>query len=452
VNIRNSHSTDMVRDPTDPYGGIRILQNSAWMIGEQVVRLGLSLVVTVWLARQLGTADYGVLSYAVAYASVFAVAANLGLNRGIVREVLAVRDRREQAIGIMSSVFFARLMAAPLIAVAAILVAALFNLAEIGAIAVVLTTLILSSFDNVEQFFQAEGDSKRVVKARSACFFVSVAVKLLALSVGAPVWTFLILVVVDQLLVMVAMSFVYLRFGWSSHAISFAQRIRQLWSAFDVTLASRLIRESWPEMISGFGIMAIMRTDQVMLNYFFGPSSVGVYSVAVRISEVWYFVPAAIVAATFPRILNERSSNLAQYHRRLSQLMVCLCFISYIAGLTATLASQDLVERAFGTEYVDSATFLTAHIWGGLFLCLGLASGSWIHAEKLIVISAKRVVLGMLCNIALNLVLIPTHGGLGAAISTVIAYIVSYFIYDLFDPKMRPIFWMKVRALLLHWT
>jgi len=132
--------------------------------------------------------------------------------------------------------------------------------------------------------------------------------------------------------------------------------------------------------------------------------------------------------------------------------MVCLCFISYIAGLTATLASQDLVERAFGTEYVDSATFLTAHIWGGLFLCLGLASGSWIHAEKLIVISAKRVVLGMLCNIALNLVLIPTHGGLGAAISTVIAYIVSYFIYDLFDPKMRPIFWMKVRALLLHWT
>jgi PST family polysaccharide transporter len=49
--------------------------------------------------------------------------------------------------------------------------------------------------------------------------------------------------------------------------------------------------------------MLYMRIDQIMLGQMVGNETVGIYSAAVRITEVWYFIPMAIVASVFPSII-----------------------------------------------------------------------------------------------------------------------------------------------------
>lgn len=60
--------------------GRAVFVNSAWLIADKVVRMGLSLIVTVWLARQFGPETFGVWNYAMAFAAFFGAFASLGLD------------------------------------------------------------------------------------------------------------------------------------------------------------------------------------------------------------------------------------------------------------------------------------------------------------------------------------------------------------------------------------
>ena len=66
----------------------RILGNMGWLMVDRMVRLGMGLFVTVWVARYLGPAQFGSLNFAFAFVSLFGTAATLGLDGIVVREVV----------------------------------------------------------------------------------------------------------------------------------------------------------------------------------------------------------------------------------------------------------------------------------------------------------------------------------------------------------------------------
>ncbi len=55
------------------------------------------------------------------------------------------------------------------------------------------------------------------------------------------------------------------------------------------------LKQSWPLLFSGMAIMIYVRLDTVMLKMMQGDYAVGLYAAATRVSEVWYFIPVAIV-------------------------------------------------------------------------------------------------------------------------------------------------------------
>src|SRR5664280_1236230 len=63
-----------------------------------------------------------------------------------------------------------------------------------------------------------------------------------------------------------------------------------------VTTMRRLLVCSWSMLVSGPAIMIYMRIDQVMLEKMVGRREVGIYSAALRLSELWYVIPMIIVS------------------------------------------------------------------------------------------------------------------------------------------------------------
>jgi O-antigen/teichoic acid export membrane protein len=194
--------------------------------------------------------------------------------------------------------------------------------------------------------------------------------------------------------------------------------------------------------------MLFMRLDQIMLEAIQGTASVGIFAVAARLSEAWYFVPVSLVASAFPRIIQARSDPRL-YDSQISRLMVGLAALSYAAALGATLLSETVIHWLYGPSFVDSAAVLAVHIWSGLFVAFGQLSGAWLMAERRIVINLYRNLFGLIVNVPLNYLLIPRFGPVGAAWATLFSMFCGWYLFDLFHPKTRRMFVIKSHALLL---
>ena len=99
-----------------------------------------------------------------------------------------------------------------------------------------------------------------------------------------------------------------------------------------------LLEQSWPVIFSGMAIMIYMRLDMVMLKLMQGNFAVGLYSAATRVSEVWYFIPIAIVSSVSPAIMRAKCDPELLYGRmrKLFSLMtMTACVIGSMVASTS---------------------------------------------------------------------------------------------------------------------
>jgi len=194
--------------------------------------------------------------------------------------------------------------------------------------------------------------------------------------------------------------------------------------------------------------MIFMKIDQVMLGQMIGDSEVGVYSAAVRISEIWYFIPGAIVSSVAPAIYAAKEKSESLYYQRIGQLLSLMTCISLAIALPMSFLSDKIIMVMFGSRYAEAGAILAVHIWTSLFVFMGLATSPWFIAEGLNHVSLGKTLFGAILNIILNLFLIPKYAGLGAAIATIISQAAAAFVCNAFDPRTQKIFKIQVRSLI----
>ena len=98
-----------------------------------------------------------------------------------------------------------------------------------------------------------------------------------------------------------------------------------------------------------------------------------------------------------------------------------------IALPVAALAPK-LVAVLYGSKYAAAGMILRIHIWAGVFVFMRQLLSRWLIIEGLLVYSLVTHGLGAVGNVVLNAWLIPLHGGIGAAVATLLSYaMASYF-------------------------
>jgi O-antigen/teichoic acid export membrane protein len=91
-------------------------------------------------------------------------------------------------------------------------------------------------------------------------------------------------------------------------------------------------------------------------------------------------------------------------------------------AVPVALLAKPIINILFGAQYLAAAPILQIYIWSSLGLFIGSGVGSYLTAEN-----KTKTIFGinffaMLINIALNLILIPKYGLVGAAWATLVAY------------------------------
>lgn len=409
-------------------------------MGQSVFTLGLLFVVNAVVARYLGAEAFGLLSYTLAIAAILAVFGQFGLDNLVVRELVG-RDSDERQI--LGTGFVLRAIACAFASIAMIafghftsssvaeqqlfFLAALFFLA----MPLLISDLWLQAHEKARSssISQAIG---QIVSAIAKLMFVLSAANLAMFGLGNAI----------QALVASGLAYYFCRLNGSPPITK--------WQ-FSFPLAKKLVPEGCTYFLGALLGIIYLKIDIVMLRWMVGAQEVGLYSVAAQFSEAFYFVPGAILAATFPALVRLKENSGPIYQARFRQIMDVMLWSSLAAMALVAAVGPVAISLLFGSSYEGASLILILHVFAMPFIFMGTAFVRWLLVERYTMIILLTQGIGAIVNVLLNLVLIPAMQGRGAALATVLSYMVAYYLAVGLHPRTRPIFFMMSSALFKPW-
>jgi O-antigen/teichoic acid export membrane protein len=418
----------------------KIISNTAWLFGDRILRMSVGLFIGVWLARYLGPESFGLYSYAIAFTFLFSPIRTLGLERVAVRELV---KRPGDAGSIMTSSMFSMLVGGVVAFAAAVVAIGVVRPGDAVVRSLVLAVaagMIFQSFDVVDYFNQSRVESRFTVLPRGIVFLCASGMKAVLIIAGASVVAFGWVYGVELFVAAVALTAVYLmRRGTQAPdrlRVS-GQQVRELLS------------DSWPLMLSSVLIVINMRIDQVMMGSMLGDRQVGVYSVAVRLTEIWYFIPIILQSTLMPAVVRAGETSRAFLDHRMYSFYRLMAGLAYVVIIPMWLLADRFVLILFGEPYVEAVPMLRWLLVTVLFVNLGMARTAFLTTMNWTRFHMVSSVFGALLNVGLNLILIPVYGGMGAVIASLVAYWVQVQGACFLSPALRGTGISMLRAMVL---
>lgn len=414
----------------------RFIKNTSWLIFEHIFRMALSLVVTGLMARYLGTRNYGLISYGMAYISIFTVICKLGIDSILVNEI--IRDRKNTG-EIIGTTIFLRLASSILSIFTIYFIVKYLNpdnktLQMITLIQSI--SLLFVSFDTVTFWFQSNLQSKYAVVAKSIAFLIVSSWRLILIFIGASVDFFATATIIEAVIIGIFILIFYFRYEGQKFQISLKR-------------AKHLLEKGYHFIIAGLLITVYTQIDKIMLGQLANESVVGIYTAAMTVSGFWMFIPNAIIESARPMIMAAKYDNEEHYKRRYSQLYSTVIWMGVLASIVITIMSKWIILIIFGSGYLGSSNVLNGLIWSRIFSLIGVTRSIWLISENKIKYQKYFVGTGAILNVMLNLTLIPRYGAVGAAIATVVAEVFSSTVALAFFRETRPLLKIIVDAFFL---
>ena len=160
------------------------------------------------------------------------------------------------------------------------------------------------------------------------------------------------------------------------------------------------------------------RLDQIILGLLTTDAALGIYAIAVNLSEITLYVPGAVAAASIAAIA--RASDPARVAQTLRTFRV-LFLVTAAAGVAA-VAAAPLIPIVFGHAYDKS---VIPYLWllpGAIgYAASGLFSSALLSSARPARSSIGPLV-ALVAGVVLDLVLIPFFGASGAAVAATSAF------------------------------
>ena len=417
----------------------RYFANTSWLMAERVFSMAVGMAVGIYVARYLGPKRFGSLNFAASFVALFVPLAQLGLDGIVVRELVSRPGEHDIVLG---TALWLRAAGALLTVVVVDSVSWIVVPGGYGYELVLVCWLSLGVVFDALGVFDLYNQATVKMKYSSvssviACVLSS-CLKIYLIFVSAGVVWFAIADAIYRFIRLLSLGSIYRMFN------GYLSRL-----CFNATLALHMLSDSWPLILSSVAVVIYMKIDQVMLRYMLGPAEVGIYAAAVKISEVWYFIPVLLSQSLFPAIVSAKKIGDDECRSRINRLLVSVTVFSYMVFVIVFLFGDEIVSLAFGGQYFGAVPILRIHIIALIFVGFGVVSGKWLLVENYTRLAFWRTLTGGVLNIIANLFLIPSYGGMGAAWATVVSYAVAGYFFDAVVGSMRWMFVSKTRSLLL---
>ena len=412
----------------------RVVKNASWIIRIQIVKSLLGLVISMLTARFLGPSNFGLINYAASIVAFVTPIMYLGLTGVLVQEIVNTPEKEGEILG--TSIFMAFISSILCIG-GVISFSTIANHGEKDTIivcALYSILLIFQSFEMVIYWFQAKLLSKYSSVVSLAAYILVSGYKIYLLATQKSIYWFAVSNALDYMIIALGATVVYKKLG--------GRPLR-----FNFNTAKHLFSKSRYYIVSNMMIAIFAQTDRIMLKLMINDAATGYYSAAVTCAGMTGFVFVAIIDSFRPLIFDDKKTDEIRYEKDMCRLYGIIIYLSLLQSLVITLFSGLIIKILYGAAYSASINALKLIVWYTTFSYLGSVRNIWILAENkqkyLWIINLS----GALANVALNYILIPITGIMGAALASLVTQIFTNVIIGFIIRPIRYSNTLMLRAL-----
>ena len=418
---------------------ILYLKNTFWMLPEHLLKLCAGVFMSVFIARELGPEDFGVLNYILAFVAIFIPIVQLGMSTILVRELINNPKKRKE---LLSTSFY-------LILITSFFVFLILNVINYSfildrkiniLITIYSSILFFKAFEVIEFDFQSKLNAKYASISKTLALLLSITVKCWLLYKGFGLEYFVYAYTLDFLFLALFLLVTHRLKGKFS-----------FFNSFDKTLIKPLFNSSWPLILSTLSIILYMRLDQLMIKSMLGSVELGLYSSAVRLYEGYISVVFVITVSLLPSIIKIKQESEEKYKYYLTLLFSIVFWLNNFISLVIMFFSTFIIEFLYGLEYKDASSVLGIVFFASSFASVGSVTARYFIVEKMEKKMILRTWVSLSINLLLNFILIPIYGIEGSAFATLIAIFVGNYVIDYFDKQLKPLIKMKNDAIFFNY-
>ncbi|MDC6158982.1 flippase [Bacillus albus] len=177
----------------------------------------------------------------------------------------------------------------------------------------------------------------------------------------------------------------------------------------------------------------------LILNYMNGnQAEIGYYGIAQLIITSMMIIPNTLNQMMIPYIseqtgkMTQIKGMLKRFEKRMLVMTISLCVLAFFLGSL-------LIPVIFGENYKSSVPYFQVLIFGVLFWSIYSPKGITLVSIGRVDINFKISMISFSINLILNLVLIKHLGTMGAALATVLTYLITIFVNRYYFKKVLDI-------------
>jgi O-antigen/teichoic acid export membrane protein len=313
-----------------------VFRNAGALAAAQVIERVANAILLFALARSLGASGLGVYSGALAYFALIAVGGELGATSFLVREVSRVPARASEYLvhlGVVASVACGAVGGI----VAAVVPFVGFAPTLATAVSLVMAAVIPGTLNVLQEgvFVAYQKAHIRTLVTFAGAVF-NVTVSLLLLHTGHGVISVLVVFVATQYLVTGALFLAINR--W----------LTPIRGPFHLATAWGLLRRMKAFIASSLLGALFSRPEIIILTLVASESEVGYYAGALKIVDLWYFLPATFAINLFPLLSRSHHEGRARMQEIQDKAMRFLLTFAFPISVATLVLSPQLVELAYG--------------------------------------------------------------------------------------------------------
>lgn len=185
---------------------------------------------------------------------------------------------------------------------------------------------------------------------------------------------------------------------------------------------------SWPMIPSLLSAWILNLSDRIFIERYFTLADVGIYSLAYKLAELLLIITSAIHLAYSPlffQIANSENKKIAKeklyrYHNTIAVFII-------IGATIISLFSKDIV-MLLDAKYYSAWKLVPIIMAGIVFSQVGSLYNLAFYQEK----KTKEIMVvsitGAIINIGLNYLFVPKYGSYGAALATLLSFIILFIL------------------------
>lgn len=269
--------------------------------------------------------------------------------------------------------------------------------------------LIIQAYEKIEWYSFIRNILDNVVKVSALVMLI-----FLGLQSNAVIFSY----------VLGVMSMILFSYFYCRYRLSEVFEKSSLNDAAKKSIKKELFAYSWPLMFLGVVMFLFTWIDSFAIGYFIDVKSVGIYNAATPIVALLFVAPGLFIQLFFPLIIKEYSRKNNDLIKEMSKQVGKWIFLLNLPFfLLIILFPGTLINLLFGPEYIAAENPLRFLAIGSFFYSILIVSENLISMVGKSKIILFNVSITSSVNLVLNIIFIKIWGITGAAIATMIAYI-----------------------------